>query len=113
MGENMSKLSITIEGYTFEVDVSLLPNNAEQIIGEVNGNPVELTVPNLESASDDLLWGIVDDRPYEVFIDRDLGWIKSQRGMHALEFHDLEAPVLRGTVSDFFAAQQPLARVLS
>lgn len=96
----MSKLSITIEGYTFEVDVSLLPNKAEYIIGEVNGNPVKLTIPNLESATDDLLWGIVDDRPYEVIIDRDLGWIKSQRGMHALEFHDLEAPVNRPPVGN-------------
>jgi len=96
----MSKLSITIDGYTFEVDISLLPNNDEQIVGEVNGNPVKLTIPNLESAAEDVLWGIVDDRPYEVSIDRELGWIKSPRGMHALEFHDMEAPVTRPPVGN-------------
>jgi biotin carboxyl carrier protein len=96
----MSKLSITIEGFTFEIDINLLPNNDEQIIGDVNGNPVKLTIPNLENATDDLLWGIVDDRPYEVIIDREFCWIKSPRGMHALEFHDLEAPFTRPPVGN-------------
>lgn len=96
----MSKLSITIEGFSFEIDINLLPNSGEEIVGRVNGEAVKLTIPNLESATSDLHWVIVDERSYEVTIDPELEWIKTSRGMHALEYHDLEAPVARPPVGN-------------
>jgi biotin carboxyl carrier protein len=96
----MSKLSVTIEGYTFEIELNLLPNSGNEIFGQVNGKPVKLSIPDMENSSDELQWIIVEERPYEVVIDRELEWIKSARGMHAVEFHDLEAPVSRPPVGN-------------
>jgi len=43
---------------------------------------------------------LVDNRPYEIVVDRDLRWIKAYSGLHQLEVRDLDAAVTRPVSSD-------------
>jgi biotin carboxyl carrier protein len=43
---------------------------------------------------------LVDGRPYEIVVDRNLQWIRSAHGVHHLEIHDLATPVARPASGD-------------
>jgi biotin carboxyl carrier protein len=86
----MSKLSVTVEGYSFEIEVSLSPENRSEVIALVDGKPVRVVTPDLERPSGGVELFVVDGRPYEVTLDHDLSWIRSPWGVHSLEIADLE-----------------------
>jgi biotin carboxyl carrier protein len=96
----MSKLSITVDGFTFEVEVALLPNGDRTATVMVDGAPVKLVSPDLNAAPGEMEWFIVDDRPYEVMIDPDLEWMRSAWGIHSLEIEDLEIVTKRPATGD-------------
>jgi len=86
----MSKLSITLEGYTFEVEAYLSPENESEMVVFIDGESIRVATPDLHRASGEVGLFIIDDRPYEVTLDRDLSWIKSRWGIHSLEVTDLD-----------------------
>lgn len=95
----MSIIQVTIDGQSFEIDLRSESHAAAEFMVTVNGEPVRVFVPE----SDDperMEWIIIDDRPYEIVLDRDLHWVKSRYGLHHLEIRDLEAAVSRPASRD-------------
>jgi biotin carboxyl carrier protein len=96
----MGKLAVTIEGYTYEIELDLVPQTGSQFTVIVDGEQVEVTVPDLEALVQDMEWMVIGDRPYEIVVDPDLRWIKSAFGIYPLEIDDLEAVTQRPPVGD-------------
>ncbi|MGQ9550191.1 MAG: biotin/lipoyl-containing protein [Roseiflexus sp.] len=95
----MSKLSITIDGRTFTVEMPPLPRTSNDMTVQINGQTVHVLAPDTGS-SEPLDWLIVDGRPYELVIDPHLRWIRSRSGLHQIEVHDLEATISRPASGD-------------
>lgn len=96
----MKKFAITIDGYSFEVDLETRPGDASQTVVRVNGQPVQVALPDDSATLSEMGWFIVEDRPYEVMIDPELRWVRSNWGLSALEVQDLDAPRLRSPNGD-------------
>jgi biotin carboxyl carrier protein len=89
----MSKVSITIDGVPFDVDVRIEQSTGEAVV-EVNGETMRVALPQLAYADQTTL-ALVDRRSYEVVVDRHMRWIRSAHRLHRLEVHDRAAPVAR------------------
>src|SRR5687767_14911170 len=91
----MSIIGVTIDGSTYNVEVQIPPaSEGASITVLVNGEVLRVTVPFLESR-DALSWIMVDNRPYELVVDRELHWIQSHSSRYYIDVHDLEATVAR------------------
>jgi biotin carboxyl carrier protein len=86
----MTKLAVTIDEFTFEIELDLIRPGESNLKVDVDGEPVEVLIPDSEMSLVENARFIVDGRPYEVYLDRDLGWLRSRWGIHELEVHDLE-----------------------
>jgi hypothetical protein len=75
----MSTISVTIDGITYDVELDLQQRVDADLVAVVNGERLRVSVPNLDSP-EPTEWLLVDDRPYEVTVDRNLHWMKSPRG---------------------------------
>lgn len=84
----MTNLVITLDGQAYTVDLSLTAQSGARYAVTVDGEPVELTLPELSSTVLDMEWMIVDGRPYEFVLDPAMQWIKAYDGLHRLEVHD-------------------------
>lgn len=85
----MTRLQITVDDRTFEVQVQADGTNPEQFTVWVDG----VTVPVVAPLADEygvLEWALIDNRPYEISLDRNLGWIRSWSGRHSLHIRDLD-----------------------
>lgn len=95
----MSKLAVTVEGQTFQVE--FLPGNApDQWSVQVDGEPVNVTVSGQVVATPLPECLIIADRPYEFQVDPNLQWVWSQGHQFSVRVHDLDAPVLRPRSGD-------------
>ena len=95
----MSKLSVTVDGRTFVVEVSPGQADGTELAVLVDGAAVTVQAP--EPGGPELLdWIVVDGRPYELVVDGDLRWIRSSAGLHQIEVRDLEAAVARPASGD-------------
>ncbi len=95
----MSKIGVTIDGQTFEVEVRPPQGTDGELSVVVNGQSLPVSVPGLVSP-EAMNWIIVAGRPYEIVVDRDLRWLQWSGGRHALEVHDLEAVTTRPVSGD-------------
>ena len=68
----MSKLSVTIEEYSYEIELSLVAQPGGEITVLVDGRPVTVVLPDLDLPVDEMEWLLIDGRPYEVGVDPDL-----------------------------------------
>ncbi|MDI6694048.1 MAG: biotin/lipoyl-binding protein [Anaerolineales bacterium] len=96
----MSRLSVTVDGYTYEVELDLLANGKTRIIVYVDGEALTVDAPDLLSPMQEMEWFIVNERPYEVMVDPDLEWVRSSWGIHSLEIEDQETTLPRPPISD-------------
>jgi len=96
----MTKFSITIDGYTFDVDLESLPGDPSQALVRINGQLIQVALPDRGRAANDMGWFIVDDRPYEVMIDPEMKWVRSNLGISSLEIQDLDMPQRRLPTGD-------------
>jgi acetyl/propionyl-CoA carboxylase alpha subunit len=96
----MSKVSVTLGGHTFEIEINLSQRVAHDLPVVVNGQALTVTVPDLDAPIDQMEWIIVDQRPHEIVIDPDLRWLRDHTGIHFLEVRDLEARVVRPVSRD-------------
>lgn len=87
----MSKLAVTIDGRTYEVEISLSSQNGSRVAVQVNNEAVPVIVPNPDAPVEETEWLIIDGHPYEIVFDPDLHWIKACSGIHQVEVRDLEA----------------------
>lgn len=96
----MSRIEVRIDDQVFEVELDLAHSRADRILAKVDGQAVRAAVPHLEAPVEEMEWVIVDDRPYEIILDRDLHWLRAGNGIHAIEIRDLEALVPRPRSGD-------------
>lgn len=92
----MTKLNVTLEGRSFTIEVPPLMADMTVVTVHVDGQPVQVRL-GPEQAIDPLT---IDGRPYRLDTDRDLRWLRTQYGLHALEIRDLEALVTRPVTGD-------------
>jgi biotin carboxyl carrier protein len=96
----MSKLAITIDGQTFEIEMALTQQCGAECTVIVNGREIPVIVPDLPEQNSALDWMIIDGRPYELTFDKELQWLKAYSGLHRVEIHDQEARVRRTVSGD-------------
>lgn len=96
----MSKLLVTINGQTFEIDVVLTQECARGCTAVVNGRTVSLTIPSTGQSGTQLEWLIINERPYELTVDENLHWVRAYSGLHEVEIQDREARVARPRSGD-------------
>lgn len=95
----MSKLAITIDGRTFEAGLTWNPQ-MERAEVTVNGEVLDVLVPNATRPFAEQEWMLVNQRPYELMFDDDLRWLQAYYGRHHLEVRDLDAAVARPRSGD-------------
>jgi hypothetical protein len=66
----MSKLAITIDGQTFEIEMALTPQCGTECTVIVNGREIPVIIPDLPEQNSALEWMIIDGRPYEITFER-------------------------------------------
>jgi biotin carboxyl carrier protein len=95
----MSKIQVTIDDISFDVEVQIDPADQASATVTIDGKTLWIALPRSDD-HDVVTWALVDGASYEVVVDRQLRWIRSSRGLHRLELHDLEAPVARPASGD-------------
>ena len=96
----MSKLLVTIDGRPFEVEIALTQACAHGCTAVVNGQTLQITLPNAAGLPTEPAWMIIDERPYELTYDDNLHWVRAYSGLHRLEIQDQEAGVARPRSGD-------------
>ncbi len=96
----MHRLSVSVDGYTFEVELNPLPVNGSGVQVWVNGQEIMLTSPDPAVQLQEMEWFIIDDHPYEVAVDPDMQWIRSRWGIFPLKIEDLDSSVHRPHIGD-------------
>jgi biotin carboxyl carrier protein len=96
----MTKLAITIENRTYEVELDPQQQQAGQVTLKVDGAPVTVRLPSADLPLEQIEWLVVDDRPYEIGFDLDLNWIRSYSGIHQLDVRDLSTKATRPSSGD-------------
>lgn len=96
----MSRFAVKIGNYQFEVEVNDSVLNQPKMQVSVDGEIVEVIIPDLDLPSEEIEWIVVDNKPYEVVLDRDLRWIKSHHGLYPIEVRDMGLGMNRPTSID-------------
>ena len=96
----MSVRIVTIDGYTYEIDLGPIHPGESRLQVLVDGEPVEVIIPDPESTWGEMARFIVDGRPYEVRYDPNSQWIRSHWGLHQVEVHDMESAAPRPATGD-------------
>jgi len=96
----MSTLAVVIQGKTFMIEVDLAALSTPPVRVKVDGEWVEVNLPDLGLPMENMEWVVVDDRPYEVILDRDLRWIRTHEGIYSIEVRDQSQNGLRRRKSD-------------
>ncbi|HEU5098732.1 MAG TPA: biotin/lipoyl-containing protein [Roseiflexaceae bacterium] len=95
----MTKLSVSINGATYDVELDQHQQPDGNLTVVVEGESLRVTVPD-QNTTEVTGWLLIDGRPYEVLVDRNLHWIKSSRGIHRLELRDRDTAVARPASAD-------------
>lgn len=95
----MSKIAVTIDGRTYEIDVRQHAADPTEFSATVDGEEIDVYVPGADP-SQPIEWLVVGRRPYEVVFDRNLRWVQSGRRRHHLELHDMESSFTRPVSGD-------------
>ncbi len=95
----MSKIAVTFNGRTYEIDVRQDPADPTEFRAVVDGEQIDVYVPGADPAQP-LEWIVVDHRPYEVTFDRSLRWVQSGSRRHALNLRDVDAGFARPASGD-------------
>ena len=96
----MGKLSVRVDGRVFDVELPPHPPSGASQTVVVDGEPVEVVVPEATAPFDQLEWMIVDGRPLELVFERDLRWVRCGNALLPLEIRDAEAAVARPISGD-------------
>jgi biotin carboxyl carrier protein len=96
----VSKIAVTIDRRTFEVEFGPGPRCVDALAVAVDGEAVAIRLPDWDKPVDEMEWIIIGGRVYEVAFDRDLHWIKAFSGIHQLDVRDLQAAAPRPLSGD-------------
>ena len=68
----MSKLSVTIDDRTFEVELTLPQGTGNSTMSVlIDGAPLQVTIPSAQRP-EQMEWIVVNNKPYEIIIDPSL-----------------------------------------
>jgi acetyl/propionyl-CoA carboxylase alpha subunit len=84
----MSKLTIRIDGRTYEVELNPLPMNGSGISVSIAGKIVHVQTNDSGTPAGGMEWFMIDGRAVEVSIDSDFNWIETRRGTFPLKIQD-------------------------
>ncbi len=96
----MSKLAVTIDGQSFEIEMVLTPDCDQGCVVKVNGEDITITIPETDVPGSNIEWMIINGRPYELTIDDNLHWLRAYSGIHAVDIQDREARITRPRSGD-------------
>ena len=96
----MAKLAVTIDDYTYDVELTLAPQCGDGCFITIDGKRMPLIIPDLGKPQAEIEWLIIDGRPYELTVEENLQWIKAFSGLHRVKIHDHEAAVVPPRSSD-------------
>lgn len=96
----MTTLIVTLDGQAYEIELTLPPQSSDTYQAMVDGEPVEVTIPDMDRPVTEMEWLIVDGRPYELLVDPDMRWIKAYDGIHPVEVRDKNEQTVRTRSSD-------------
>jgi biotin carboxyl carrier protein len=83
----MKNLVVSIGGKSFNIEVEHSPVVDQNFRVFVDGQPITVTTPSGRLNVDDVDWMIIGGRPYEILLDREYRWIKTNRGYFAIDVH--------------------------
>lgn len=95
----MHKMTVSIDGKAYELQVQPNPSDRSQFKVTVDGTEVNVYVP----APDDPTqteWMIINHRPYELVLSPTLDWIICASGMHAVDIRGQEGKAARPASGD-------------
>ena len=96
----MSKLSVTIDGRVFDVEVNIPAGcDGTELTAIVDGQALDIALACMDGP-EQIEWLAVEGRSHEIVVDRDLHWLRSDSGLHHFEVRDLEASVARPVSAD-------------
>lgn len=84
----MTKLTVTIDDQQFEVEMLLSPQCAQTCTVTVDGRELSLIIPQPGAPGLAPQWMIIDGRPYELTVDKDLQWLIAHSGLHRVAIED-------------------------
>ena len=96
----MHRLLVSVDGYTFEVELDPMPVNGSGVQVRVNAQDILVASPDPEAPVQEMEWFIIDDHPYEVAVDPDLQWIRSRWGIFPLKIEDMNSSLHRLHIGD-------------
>ena len=94
----MTRLLITLDGLAYEVELDAVGSDTCRVV--VNGEELNVTVPQTDATVIDVEWLIINGWPYEVAFDANLQWLKAYDGLHTVEVQDLNQRVARPRSGD-------------
>ena len=96
----MSKLSVTIDGRIFEVEINIPAGcDGTELTTVIDGQTLPVTLSCMDGPQQ-IEWLAVAGRSHEIVVDRDLHWLRSEAGLHHFEVRDLETTVGRPVSGD-------------
>ncbi len=95
----MTRLQVTVDDQTYEIEVRQDGQKQDEFEVWVDGVKVPVVAP-LADENNLLEWALIDNHPYEIAIDRQLGWIRSWSGRHTLHIRDLDVLFARPAGGD-------------
>ena len=96
----MNKVTVTIDGKTFEINVNLPSGVADNLKLLCNGEELAVTVPGGVRPEQMESYVGANGRPYEITVDPSLRWIKAFDGRHEIEIQDRSATFARPVSGD-------------
>ncbi len=84
----MSKLTIRVDGRTFEVELDPLPMNGSGISVSVEGKMFHVQTLDSGNSAGEMEWFIIDGRAVEASVDKNFNWIETRHGTFPLHIED-------------------------
>ena len=96
----MSKLSVTIDGRVFDIEIDIPADcDGAELATIVDGKVLPVTLTRMDGPHP-IEWIAVEGRSHEIVVDRDLRWLRSSSGLHQFDVRDLETTVARPVSAD-------------
>jgi biotin carboxyl carrier protein len=91
---------VTIAGKSFEIELGgqLQINKEFNVL--IDGQTITVRLSDSRINNEDSEWLIIDGRPYEISVDRDFGWIKTNAGLYPIEVRDRNEALVRPRSGD-------------
>lgn len=84
----MKKLTVQVDGYTYEIELDLQPINDSGLVVQVHGIQYHVQAPNEHIRDGASEWFIIEGRPIEISVDEAFSWVETRWGTFPLKIED-------------------------